>query len=307
MTQPQATEIPSPSPHSEPIRFSSNDGTQLYGEWFSVAAPRAAAVILHGYSEHGGRYQEVIALLAKHKIAVLTFDLRGHGKADGPRGYVGDFSQYIEDLEAAISQLRSRSTAPLFIIAHSNGALIALRYLCDPRIPKAPARAAIFSAPFLELEIPVPRATRVFAKIASKLIPSLTVPTKLRVDLLTQDPAQQNRRRTDALCHEVVSAQWFDAAIRAQKYVHTMIHHLSLPTLWLVPDADQIAKPQTSIALCQRIPAPTQLRVLSGMRHEVFHELDRALAFTHVSTFIDEHLLPCPASQPPPNRVPIAQ
>ena len=43
---------------SDTFRFSSGDGTQLYGEYFAASGP-SAALVVHGYAEHCGRYREV--------------------------------------------------------------------------------------------------------------------------------------------------------------------------------------------------------------------------------------------------------
>ena len=39
---------------SDTFRFSSGDGTQLYGEYFAASGP-SAALVVHGYAEHCGR------------------------------------------------------------------------------------------------------------------------------------------------------------------------------------------------------------------------------------------------------------
>jgi alpha-beta hydrolase superfamily lysophospholipase len=56
----------------------SRDGTALYAEWFETDAPRALALIMHGYSEHCGRYREVAHVLANAGLPSLSFDMRGH-------------------------------------------------------------------------------------------------------------------------------------------------------------------------------------------------------------------------------------
>src|SRR5688572_11299688 len=87
------------------VRFPSRDGLDLYGEFFAAANPRGVSLIVHGYGEHGGRYRELANILALEGMATLSFDLRGHGRADGQRGYVERFTDYLDDVDAALEQL----------------------------------------------------------------------------------------------------------------------------------------------------------------------------------------------------------
>ncbi|MGE3458066.1 MAG: alpha/beta fold hydrolase, partial [Kofleriaceae bacterium] len=71
----------------------------LYAETFRPeATPRGSVVITHGYSEHCGRYREVANVIVRAGWAVLSYDVRGHGRSPGPRGYVDRFKTYVDDL-----------------------------------------------------------------------------------------------------------------------------------------------------------------------------------------------------------------
>ena len=77
--------------------FASKDGTRLFWRQETTdAEPKAWLGVVHGYGDHCGRYQKPIEAFVKDGFGVLTFDYRGHGKADG-------------DLRA--SQVASRRTA----------------------------------------------------------------------------------------------------------------------------------------------------------------------------------------------------
>ena len=79
--------------------FASKDGTRLF--WRSEttdAEPRAWIGVVHGYGDHCGRYQRPIEAFVKEGFGVLTFDYRGHGKADGARGDCNLWTDFLEDL-----------------------------------------------------------------------------------------------------------------------------------------------------------------------------------------------------------------
>src|SRR5690606_18866838 len=67
-------------------------GPDLY---FASAIPegtvKAMLGIVHGYADHGARYRHVMGALAEHGIGSVAIDLRGHGRALGPRGYCDRF------------------------------------------------------------------------------------------------------------------------------------------------------------------------------------------------------------------------
>ena len=45
--------------------------------------PRAAMVIIHGFGEHCGRYEHMMAQMAIKGISTLALDLEGHGRMAG--------------------------------------------------------------------------------------------------------------------------------------------------------------------------------------------------------------------------------
>src|SRR5690606_17482655 len=96
--------------------------------------------------EHCGRYRELAHVLVAAGIATFTFDMRGHGRAEGQRGYITSIGEYLADMDAARAELDARidalapgATLPRILVAHSNGALVALRALTEPTRGPAPA------------------------------------------------------------------------------------------------------------------------------------------------------------------------
>src|SRR5262245_49384399 len=102
----------------------------LYTRRYEAIKPRGEVVLVHGFGEHSGRYEALIAHLRDQGYAVTAYDHRGHGQSSGLYGHIDRFSQYEEDLGEIVSRTRARKTAEnLFLIGHSMGGLVALRYL----------------------------------------------------------------------------------------------------------------------------------------------------------------------------------
>jgi len=284
--------LPGPAEPTRASYFRNRNGLRLYGETFLPARPRAAALLVHGYAEHGGRYRELANVLGQHGIATQSFDLRGHGRSDGQRGYVDRFSDYLDDLDAALAELEQQIPAdlPLAVIGHSNGGLVALRSLADPwRRPKR-IRAAVLSSPFLGLKLRVSGVKTVTARLASLALPALSLPNDLVVEHLTRDPIKQRERQLDTLCHDVASARWYTEMENAQQWVLEFAHRMSVPSLWLVAGADKIADPAAARAVHHRLRSESEYHELADAEHEVFNEIDRSVAYELLLEFLKRQL-----------------
>ena len=272
------------------LTFPSSGGTTLYGEFFAAKDPIGLAIVCHGYAEHCGRYREVAHALVDAGLSVFTYDMRGHGQASGRRGHVARFTEYLDDLDAAIAKARELAgELPRVLVAHSNGSLVALRALADPA-RRPDVRAVALGSPFLALKLAVPAVKKLAARVMSRIVPTFAQANELRVEDLTHDVGKQEARRVDTLCHGVATARWFTEAAAAQQYVYDHASSISVPTIWLVGGDDPIANPARSRAVNERLRAPTAFHDLTGMRHEVFNETDRARVFALMTSYLTGEL-----------------
>jgi alpha-beta hydrolase superfamily lysophospholipase len=52
----------------------------LFRRSWLAAEPSAALLVVHGYAEHSGRYEELGGWYAERGFAVHSYDHRGHGR-----------------------------------------------------------------------------------------------------------------------------------------------------------------------------------------------------------------------------------
>jgi len=256
-------------------------GGALYAEKFvPEGTPRGVVLVTHGYAEHCGRYREVAHVLVDAGWIVLTYDVRGHGKSFGARGFIDRFDTYLDDFRAAHAAARKLAPdKPLVLLAHSHGSLITLRALCGDNPPEAVC--AIVASPYLGLRLVIPGYKKLLTRLASRVAPGLAQTNGLRAEDLTHDPAKQKERIADKLCFDVATARWFVESSAAQSYVAEHADRIAVPTTWLVGGDDPIADPAASRRVATRVRG-ADYHDLRGMRHEVFNELDRAQVFTEV-------------------------
>ncbi len=144
--------------------ISAFDGTDLHLRSWLPPAASAQLVLVHGVSEHVGRYEHVAEFFADRGFAVHGHDSRGHGLSGGPRLDVDRFDRYVDDLGLVIGRVH-RSDRPLVVYGHSMGGLIATLHAESDR-PQPDLY--VLSAPALDAEAPKPFAGRGEGTFASR-------------------------------------------------------------------------------------------------------------------------------------------
>jgi pimeloyl-ACP methyl ester carboxylesterase len=105
-----------------------------------TADPRGTVILLHGYGVSGFAMLPWALLLGKEGWRCVLVDLRGHGKSTGKQIYFG--TQEVSDLRALLDELQARHgvNAPVSVVGHSYGAVLALRWkMLDPRVSQVVA------------------------------------------------------------------------------------------------------------------------------------------------------------------------
>jgi alpha-beta hydrolase superfamily lysophospholipase len=245
-------------------------GPALY---FASAMPKDGAKamlgIIHGYADHGARYAHVMGALAEHGIGSVAIDLRGHGRAQGPRGYCSRFDEFLDDARE-LRRLVEAKGAPAFLFGHSFGGLVSAASALDE--PK-PWKGLVLSAPFFGLALEVP-PLKVFAgKIASRVYPKLGLPSGLEGKDLTHDPVRAKGYDDDPLVFKKATARWFTEAVAAQERTIGAASRLKMPLLVTHGTADKVA----SMAGAKRFfdaagSADKTWDPREGLFHEVLNE-----------------------------------
>lgn len=100
---------------------------------YDVPRPKAIIKCIHGMEEHQDRYIPFASFLREQGFAVITADLRGHGKTAPKLSHIADRDGarlLIEDERAMLDWVRTRYPGrPLFLFGHSMGSIIARKLL----------------------------------------------------------------------------------------------------------------------------------------------------------------------------------
>lgn len=249
-----------------------------YASAMPSEGPKAVLGILHGYADHGARYRHVMGALAEHGIGTVTMDLRGHGRALGPRGFCERFDELLDDareLRAIVDSFAAKpaaergggEAAPTFLFGHSFGGLVAtMSALDDP----GKLRGLVLSAPFFGLALEIPRVKVLAGKVASRLYPKLALPSGLAGKDLTHDPDRARAYDEDPLVFKKATARWFTEASDAQQRALASAARLTMPLYIVFGTADRVA----SITAAKRVfDAAGSVDKTWDPREGLFHEV----------------------------------
>jgi lysophospholipase len=238
----------------------------------------ATVLLVHGYSEHAAIYSRLIRDFVEARFAVIALDLRGHGLSEGPAGHCPTPLTYAEDVEKIVTEIfpNALPNSPLFLWAHSLGAMTALQVLHRGRLPVRPAAAA-FTSPLLGF--PELRGVqKLLAKVApllAKAAPALPVAHGIPPTDLSHDETYLARRHEDPLVRRVATPRWLESAKAAvAELQHQAGDFAALcPTLLMLAGDERV----TNLGESRRFA----FRAYAGQRHKViefpgmFHELEK--------------------------------
>ncbi|PNK61659.1 alpha/beta hydrolase [Psychrobacter sp. FDAARGOS_221] len=181
---------------------------------------KATLLILHGMTEHSGRYAKFAQFLAEHGIAVLTYDHLGHGRSIRNADELGYFAKkhpmqtLLKDVIIMADILKQQyPDVPHFILGHSMGSFIARTVL---QVHSSEFDGAILMGssdynPLVKLGIPLaktlnrlqpkrPNAT--FTAVVNKLFNSRLKNNRIKSDRawLCANPEAIKEYENDPLC-----------------------------------------------------------------------------------------------------------
>jgi alpha-beta hydrolase superfamily lysophospholipase len=252
-------------------------------------APQGVFLFVHGLGEHSDRYAHVAERLGAAGFAAFAFDLRGHGRSGGRRGHVVTFRDYLADVEAVRGETaRHFPGLPLYLLGHSLGGLITLRYLLERGEGVA---AAVISSPYLgDLpELAPPKALDLLARGLSRLYPILPFKTGIRPALVSRDPEVVRAYREDPRIFDRVTPRFYTETRRALERVHGAAAAWRVPLLLMQSGADRLVDPAATRRWAEAAPAETvEFVEWEGFYHEMFNEPaeDRERVFQRIETWL---------------------
>jgi alpha-beta hydrolase superfamily lysophospholipase len=292
-TQPGAPFSLQPSEHKLTLR----DGAELfYRAWLPDRPASKALLLFHRGHEHSGRWQDTVAALRLPDVAVFAWDQRGHGRSSGDRGFAPDLATVIRDAEEWFRRLADAhgiDARQTIVMAHSLGAVIATAWVHDFA---PPIRALVLATPAFRVKLYVPLAVP-FLRLKQKTLGSGYVKSFVRPSMLTHDPVEAQRYRTDPLIFRQIAVNLLLDLHDTSTRLLDDAGAVTAPLLVLAARSDWVVRRSAQRRFVERAgSAIKQFEVLQGCSHAIFHESDRGRVVERVRHFIRERFAEPPVS-----------
>ena len=282
----------------EELSFVDDDGVAVFSRhWLPDGEPRAAVLVVHGASEHSGRYMRLARVLTGEGYAVYALDLRGHGRTAastgkgciGPRGMDGVLDDVGELAALAAADLGDR---PLVLFGHSMGSLVVQAFV-EQRDRDVEGYALSGTMGPVETAAELVEGIRqaVDAGMADEPLDMLGglnasfEPVRTSYDWLSRDPNEVDEYIADPLCGEDVPLTYGYVAAMLETNAMVMdpdgIARIPkhLPVLLLTGEDDPVSNGGVQVRELERRLRGAGLVVTAkyypGARHEVLNETNR--------------------------------
>ena len=280
-------------PHPLFLDFVVNQqGLRLFTRTWEAAAgceAKGTVLVVHGFAEHCGRYGVLAAALSARGYRVVAYDHQGHGRSEGDRAHVERFAHYVDDL-LDVARVACGEEGPLFVVAHSMGAQVAIHAAASHKIPNL--RGVALSAPAVEPDPEMATPLLVFlARRLSSLLPKVPL-DPLPSKFLSRDKTVVEQYLNDPLVYKGgvrarFACEMLDAMAKCFSLARTQTE--KVPLLLLHGGADKVIDPHGSAKLFAAWAGDKRFELLPGEFHEIFNEPSRETAFAHVADFLDAY------------------
>jgi len=300
----------------ETSRFTARDGRAIHVYHWSpdFEIGRGIVHLVHGLSEHAGRYAAFAEELTNEGYQVFAHDQRGHGQSVvDDFGYVADADGWrllVDDtVELGVAERRRFPQLPLYLFGHSMGTYVVQQILSqNPEL----ADAAILSGPNGEVGL-LARIGRLITRIErlrlgrhgrSDLINAISfgafnrkfAPNRTSYDWLSRDEEAVDRYIADPCCGFIATNQFWvdllDAIIAIARPENRAKIRRDLP-IYIFSGRDDPVNNQGRGAeylaetLRQMGIRNVSYRVYPKGRHETLNELNRDEVIGHVVEWLD--------------------
>lgn len=274
-----------------------NGLTLYYQSWHSDDPVQAVIVMVHGLGGHSSLFESAVNYLVPRGYEVFTFDLRGHGRSPGQRGFINAWSEFREDLRLFfehIAQIRVECPCPRFLWGHSLGGTIALDYALH-----YPDRlnGLILTAPALE-RVGVSPIKIALGRMMSGVFPRFSLKLGLRKDLCSRDRDVCMAFLADPLRHEYGSARLATEFFATVEWISTHISELQVPLLLLHCSSDEVTFSDASRNFFQRIEFPDKEHYeYAECYHDLFMDVE-VQALSDLQGWLERHSVGRDSCQP---------
>lgn len=251
--------------------------------WEPAADVAAVLVIVPGFNSHSGYYGWVAEQFVAIGLSVFAVDLRGRGKSDGERFYVGTFDDYVSDVAVTVAAARSRHPGrAIFLLGHSAGGVVACLYTVEHQAELAGLICESFA-----FQIPAPDFALAVFKGLEHVAPHAHVLHLKNADF-SRDPAVVKAMDNDPLiAHETQPTRTLAEMVRADDRLKKDLPRITLPVLIVHGTSDKATRPSGSQVFYDTVGSHDKtLKLYEGGFHDLLNDIDRDRVVTDMKDWV---------------------
>jgi acylglycerol lipase len=235
-------------------------------------------IVTHGLGEHLGRHEFFLKLFSQN-FNIAIYDLRGHGRSGGKRGWVENFSHFAQDLDAVIHYLKKNFNLENYILfGHSMGGLIVSDYMQNHAKDDLYPEKVFLSSPAVAapgLMGPVfSNSPRFLLDLLTKL-PTIPVAKVLDLRKLSHDARVYESYIKDEYTQLKIHTKLYLEVTKASREIFSRPLRIKCPLFCAIGTEDVLVHPKIMIKYFSEIEKNAQLKVIEGGYHELHNEIEK--------------------------------
>jgi len=274
--------------HKE-FQIKTTDGLNLFAQvWLTKKPAKALVVIVHGLGEHSSRYGHVAKIFNEQGFNVFAFDLRGHGRSEGPLGRIPSYAQFNSDITSAVTFAKQEygKDQPVFMYGHSLGASAVL--YCG-LLPDLDLNGIIATSPSMDISS-TSKVKILLAKILNPILPGFTMSSGLDANTLSRDKTVVEAYKNDPLVHDQVSVRLGRYIMEAGEIATKQASHWYLPLLVMHGTEDRLCGIKGTDAFMELLKGDITYKRWEGLYHETHNEPEKEYVIQFMADWINAHI-----------------
>lgn len=273
--------------------FQASDGQKIFYRFWSATQPTKniskCFVLLHRGHEHSARLQHIVDELNMPDVPMFSFDARGHGCTEGPRGYSPSVARSVQDIDEFVTYITKKyniAKENILIIAQSISAVYASAWVHDyaPKI-----RGLVLASPALSIKLYVPFACEAMTLWQKVLKRHFYISSYVNANFLTHDPVRRKSYNEDPLITKAIASHMLLELASLGKRIVKDARAIRVPVQLFISGSDVVVHHKPQHQFYSNLGSEIKEKhVLKGFYHDTFGEQDRKIVFDLMRCFINQ-------------------
>jgi lysophospholipase len=260
---------------------------------------KGVVIICYGFGEHAEMYTELAEHLECSGYASILFDQRGHGAPPDDKknwfGIIRNYQDFLDDIDTVTDEAEKLLPGiPIAIYGHSMGGNIAANALLRNRNGvdsgggggKSRYACAVFESPWLGLSNGPSAFLTTFIRLASHIIPNMTITNKLVVSDISGDPSREESYTADPLYHNTISFRLFTGINNGCKFALANASRFPVPLYLAYAVKERSVNNKAILQFAADAGDKVTLREYESC-HAIHNDVKREELFSNMIAYLD--------------------